>query len=104
MVVTELAVFKLKDENGTLAEDDRAVLKHAKDVMEEYSSKTLYFAQQVEDPRILYGLGNWISIQAHHDALELTPHRLESFLDILDIESLVHLDVGSCTICIAIYD
>lgn len=93
MKVTELAVFKLKGD-GSLTDNSWAELREAKDAMQGHMSSTLYYIQQIEDPRFIYGLGEWPSISAHHDALRANQERLVGLANVLEVESLIHLDVG----------
>jgi quinol monooxygenase YgiN len=92
MTVTELALLQLK--NG-LNEKVKRVLGKAKKAMQDYSGRTFYYLQQIEDPACIYVLGEWESLEQHYDGFipsKLNQDLLEELKDEIEISWLSHLD------------
>jgi hypothetical protein len=65
MTITEIALLHLSQDITIDDADVRSKLVHAKSVMQNYTGRTFYYLQQVEDPTYIYILVNgilWISI------------------------------------------
>lgn len=95
MTITELALLRLLP--PTLADDAplRSKLSHAKAVMENYTGNRFYYLQQVEDPSLLYIVGEWESLDQHmNDFIPSAENQalLESLKDDLTVDWLIHFD------------
>lgn len=73
MTVTELAIFplthRLTKNCPTLPSSLIQKLLIAKFALEAASGHSFYYFQQIEDPSIIYIVGAWDSIAAHHTFL-----------------------------------
>ena len=97
MTITEIALLRLSS-NVTL--DDaglRSNLAHAKTVMQNYTGRTFYYLQQIEDPMCIYVLGEWESLDQHMNGFipgSDNQALLESLNGLISVEWLLHLDVS----------
>lgn len=96
MVVTELALLRLLP--PTMIDDTvlRSKLANAKRVMENYTKRRFYFAQQIEDPAMVYVIGEWDSLGQHMEEFipsEANQALLDSLKDELTVEWLIHIAV-----------
>ncbi|KAF2279808.1 uncharacterized protein EI97DRAFT_187478 [Westerdykella ornata] len=94
MVVTELALLRLLPPTTVGDAALQSKLANAKTVMENFTKRRFYFAQQVEDPTLVYVIGEWDSLTQHMD--EFIPSAsnqalLESLKDELTVEWLIHI-------------
>jgi hypothetical protein len=87
MTVTELAILPLTHpltkESHFLPSSLIQKLLTAKSVLETASGHSFYYFQQIEDPSIIYILGAWDSVTAHHTFLPSSENQklLELFKD-----------------------
>jgi hypothetical protein len=96
MPVTELALLHLPSKNSIDSATLRSKLTHAKTVMQTYTGRSFYFLQQVEDPSLIYIIGEWDSLAQHME--HFIPGKenqavLESLKDDVTVEWLLHIDV-----------
>ncbi|ORY13538.1 hypothetical protein BCR34DRAFT_265664 [Clohesyomyces aquaticus] len=95
MTITEIALLRL---SLNISADDsslRSKLTHAKDVMEGYTGRRFYYLQQVEDPKLLYIIGEWESLDQHMNGFIPSADNqalLECLKDNLSVEWLHHID------------
>lgn len=95
MPVTEIALLRLA-QNVAIDDDNLcSKLAHAKTVMQDYTGRTFYYLQQVEDPTYIYIIGEWKSLDQHMN--EFIPSSdnqavLEKLKDLLTVEWLLHID------------
>jgi len=93
MPVTELALLPL---TTPLSSTLITKLLAAQSVLTSASGHPFHIYQQIEDPSLLYILGKWDSVAAHHVFLSSEENQklLESLKDDLDLEKIVlyHLD------------
>jgi quinol monooxygenase YgiN len=96
MAVTEIALLRLSS-NDTLDDANlRAKLAHAKAVMQEYTGRVFYYFHQIEDPTLVYIIGEWDTLDQHMEQFipsERNQAVLESLKDDLLVEWLLHADV-----------
>lgn len=93
MPVTEIALLRLHADLGPLL---HAILAQAKDDMQGFTDRSMYFLQQTEDPSFIYIIGEWETVDQHID--RFIPRQenqaiLESLKDDVSIEWLLHADV-----------
>ncbi|KAF2120750.1 hypothetical protein BDV96DRAFT_565460 [Lophiotrema nucula] len=93
--ITEVALLRLLP--PTTADDVslKAKLANAQKVMETYTGRTFFYLQQVEDPSLIYIVGEWASLKQHmRDFIPSADNQalLESLKDELTVEWLLHLD------------
>jgi len=96
MAVTELALLRLAPnltlQNPSLLANLRKALK----TMASFSCRPFYYLHQVEDPSLIYILGQWESLEQHYN--QFIPSKgnqelLEEMKDQISVEWLMHLDV-----------
>ncbi|KAF1841119.1 uncharacterized protein K460DRAFT_198817 [Cucurbitaria berberidis CBS 394.84] len=95
MAVTELALLHLSSSLTVENDDLRSKLAHAKNVMQEFTKRTFYYLQQIEDPSYVYIVGEWDSLDQHmHDFIPGKANQavLESLKDIVSVNWLLHID------------
>ncbi|KAI4210544.1 MAG: hypothetical protein LQ351_006611 [Letrouitia transgressa] len=93
MAVTELALLRLQ---SNAAADDPSVrmrLGAAKKALEEFTQRTYHFFSQTEDPKYIYVIVEWMSVQQHIDASPTLQRLLEDFKDLISVEWMFHVDV-----------
>ncbi|KAF2747243.1 hypothetical protein M011DRAFT_467765 [Sporormia fimetaria CBS 119925] len=96
MAVTELALLRLIPPTTAREPELRAKLKAAKEAMEKYTGRRFYFLQQIQDPDIVYVLGEWESVAQHMQGwIPSVENRavLEMLKDDLTVDWLHHFDV-----------
>ncbi|KAJ4367341.1 hypothetical protein N0V83_006922 [Neocucurbitaria cava] len=97
MVVTELALLHLSS-GLTIENDDlRSKLTHAKSVMQNYTNRTFYYLQQIEDPSYIYVVGEWDSLDQHKNHFipgQENQAVLESLKDMVTVDWLLHIDTS----------
>ncbi|KIW02220.1 uncharacterized protein PV09_06374 [Verruconis gallopava] len=96
MTVTELALLKLSSADGSLSEHVRAQLLKAKQAMESFSGHRFYYLQQIEEPSLIYVLGEWASLHQHYaEFIPSAPNQavLEALRNDVTVVWLSHLDV-----------
>ena len=96
MTITEIALLHLRP--GVTIEDAnlRSKLAHAKVVMQDYTERTFYYMQQVEDPALVYIFGEWDSLDQHMNKFIPSAENqelLESLKDLLSVDWLLHINV-----------
>jgi heme-degrading monooxygenase HmoA len=96
MTITEIALLHLWP--GVTIEDTdlRSKLAHAKIVMQDYTGRTFYYLQQVEDPALIYIFGEWDSLDQHMNKFipgAENQELLKSLKDLLSVDWLLHIDV-----------
>lgn len=101
MAITEIAQLRLLP--PTTADDAslRSKLAHAKAVMEKYTGRNFLYLQQIEDPSIVYVIGEWDSLDQHMNGFIPAAENqalLESLKDELTVDWLLHLDVAQATL------
>lgn len=95
MPITEIALLHLSSD---VTIDDAALrskLAHAKTVMQNYTGRSFYYLQQVEDPTYIYIIGEWESLDQHmNDFIPSDDNQalLESLRGLLNVEWLLHID------------
>lgn len=84
-------------------------LKKALKVLNKASGFTFDLYQQTEDPSVLYLLGSWTSIEAHHGFLPSPENKalLEELKDLISIDIMFHVEIEKSTLglnapCIAV--
>ncbi|KAH6614957.1 hypothetical protein C7974DRAFT_402976 [Boeremia exigua] len=96
MTITEVALLHLLQD---VAIDDtslRSKLAQAKAIMQDYTGRTFYYLQQVEDPTYVYIVGEWQSLDQHMNLFipsEDNQALLKSLEGLLSVEWLLHIDV-----------
>ncbi|KAF2632036.1 hypothetical protein BU25DRAFT_138079 [Macroventuria anomochaeta] len=96
MTITEIALLHLSPYVTIDDADLRSKLAHAKTVMQNYTGRTFYYLQQVEDPTYIYILGEWESLDRHmNDFIPSTDNLalLESLKNLLSVDWLLHINV-----------
>lgn len=95
--VVELAKLRLQPDTSLSSVLPK--FKHAKEVMEKYSSgHSFYFLQQLEDPSILYIQGAWPSVEFHREQFLPSPENqqvLRELKDDLTVEWMFHIDMDA---------
>lgn len=96
MSITEIALLHLAP--GVSIDDVtlRSRLAHAKVVMQDYTGRTFYYLQQVEDPSYIYIIGEWESSDQHmNDFIPSLDNQtvLKSLEGLLSVDWLLHIDV-----------
>lgn len=97
MTITELALLHLSPDVAINNASLRSKLAHAKSVMQNYTNKTFYYLQQVEDPTYIYIIGEWESLYQHMNGFIPSGENqalLESLKDQLSVDWLLHIDVS----------
>lgn len=97
MTVTEIALLRLS--SGVSHNDTNLLSKlaQAKTIMQNYTARTFYYLQQVEDPTYIYVIGEWESLGQHMD--DFIPGSdnqavLESIKGLISVDWLLHIDVS----------
>ncbi|KAF2189836.1 hypothetical protein K469DRAFT_562705 [Zopfia rhizophila CBS 207.26] len=95
MAITEIALIRLLP--PTTVDDPllQSKLAHAKYVMENFTGRRFYYMHQVEDPSLLYVIGEWDSLKQHMEQFIPSADNqalLESLKDQLTVEWLLHID------------
>ncbi|KZM22831.1 uncharacterized protein EKO05_0001576 [Ascochyta rabiei] len=96
MTITEIALLHLSPD---VAVDDaklRSKLVRAKTVMQEFTGRSFYYLQQIEDPTYVYIVGEWESLSQHmNDFIPGSDNQavLESLRGLMSVEWLLHIDV-----------
>jgi heme-degrading monooxygenase HmoA len=96
MTVTEIAVLRLKPGIDVTHSLLKTNLRKAKEAMESNTGYPFYYKQALEDPALIYVLGEWISPEYHWN--EWIPSKtnrdlVDVLTPILDIEYMFHLGV-----------
>jgi quinol monooxygenase YgiN len=97
MTITEVALLRLAP--GVDADDPtlRANLAEAKRVMEKYTGNTFYYFRQIEDPSLIYIIGEWESLDQHMNHFIPSADN-QAMLDLLKaqvtVEWLLHAGVS----------
>lgn len=97
MTITEIALLRMAVGVNTDDATLRANLAQAKSVMEKYTGNTFYYFQQIEDPSLIYILGEWESLDQHmnHFIPSADNQALLGLLeDKITVEWLLHADVS----------
>ncbi|CAO2650707.1 Nn.00g019990.m01.CDS01 [Neocucurbitaria sp. VM-36] len=95
MTITEIALLHVSSDLSIENEDLRSKLAHAKIVMQDYTIRSFYYLQQIEDPSYIYIVGEWDSLDQHVN--HFIPGRenqavLESLKDKISVDWLLHID------------
>ncbi|KAF9696128.1 hypothetical protein EKO04_005945 [Ascochyta lentis] len=96
MTVTEIALLHLSPDVTVGDANLRSKLAHAKAVMQNYTGRTFYYLQQIEDPTYIYIIGEWGSLSQHmNDFIPGSDNQavLESLKGLMSVEWLLHIDV-----------
>ncbi|KAF2803564.1 uncharacterized protein BDZ99DRAFT_468104 [Mytilinidion resinicola] len=96
MTLTELALLRLLPPTTSTTPSLLSALSHAKTVMESYTHHHFHMLQQVEDPALIYILGEWDSLAQHMDGFIPSAENqelLKSLDGMVEVVSLVHYDV-----------
>lgn len=96
MTITEIALLHLSPDVTIDDTNFRSKLAHAKTVMQDYTGRTFYYLQQVEDPTYIYIIGEWDSLNQHmNDFIPGTENQtvLESLKGLMSVDWLLHIDV-----------
>jgi heme-degrading monooxygenase HmoA len=94
MTVTEIALLHLSQGVMISDADVRSKLAHARTVMQEYTGRTFYYLQQVENPSCIYIIGEWESLDQHmNDFIPSAENQalLENLKELLSVEWLLHI-------------
>jgi heme-degrading monooxygenase HmoA len=95
MTITEIALVRLLPPTSADDVTLRSKLGHAKVVMEKYTGRKFYYLQQIEDPSLIYIVGEWDSLDQHmNDFIPSADNQavLESLKTELTVEWLLHAD------------
>jgi quinol monooxygenase YgiN len=95
MTITEIALLLLSPDITISNPDLRSKLSHAKTIMQNYTSHTFYYMQQIEDPAYIYIIGEWDSLDQHMNHFIPGPENqavLASLKDALTVPQLEHID------------
>jgi hypothetical protein len=95
--ITELAHLRLLPPS-TLTHSLLTNLKVVLKVSEEYTGHRFYYLQQIEDPSLLYLVGEWDSLEQHMQGFipsQENQELLESLKGMVGVEWLLHVGVGS---------
>jgi heme-degrading monooxygenase HmoA len=95
MTVTELALLRLLPPATANDASIRTKLARAKEVMEKWTGNTFHYLQQVEDPALIYVVGEWDSAQQHVEEFIPTEDNqglLRELEKELAVEWLIHFD------------
>lgn len=95
MVVTEIALLRLKSGIDVYSEDLRAKLSEARMVMQNYTKRNFYYFLQIEDPALVYIIGEWDSLDQHVNHFinsDANQELLENLKDDIVVEWLLHVD------------
>jgi heme-degrading monooxygenase HmoA len=95
MTITELALLHLSQDITVDDADVRSRLAHAKSVMQNYTGRTFYYLQQVEDPTYIYIIGEWDSLDQHMNGFIPSADNqalLESLKGLMSVSWLLHID------------
>lgn len=95
MVVTEIALLRLMPGIDIHSANLRAKLGKAKIVMQDYTNRTFYYYQQIEDPALIYIIGEWDSLDQHANHFiksEANQELLQALKDDISVEWLLHVD------------
>ncbi|KAF2463391.1 uncharacterized protein BDR25DRAFT_307829 [Lindgomyces ingoldianus] len=95
MAITEIALLRLLPPTNANDASLCTKLSHAKDVMEKYTGRRFYYLQQVEDPSLLYIIGEWDSLDQHMNNFIPSGDNqavLESLKNELTVDWLLHID------------
>lgn len=96
MTVTEIAVLRLKPGIEITHPTLTTNLRKAKDAMESNTGFPFHYRQALEDPSLIYVLGEWESPEYHWNVWipsETNKELVDLLTPILDIEWMFHLDV-----------
>ncbi|KAF2497918.1 hypothetical protein BU16DRAFT_580486 [Lophium mytilinum] len=96
MTITELALLRLLPPTTSTTPSLLSALANAKTVMESYTHHRFHILQQVEDPTLLYILGEWDSLTQHMEGFipsATNQALLTSLHGIVEVVSLTHYDV-----------
>ncbi|RAR06588.1 dimeric alpha-beta barrel domain-containing protein [Stemphylium lycopersici] len=96
MQITELALLHLSCDVTVDNVALRSKLSHAKTVMQKYTGHAFYYMQQIEEPALVYIVGEWDSLDQHMDKFIPSADNqalLESLKGALTVERLEHIDV-----------
>ncbi|KAF1837232.1 hypothetical protein BDW02DRAFT_544447 [Decorospora gaudefroyi] len=97
MPITELALLRLNAGTSLSTPALRSALLHAKSLMQTYTNRSFYYLQQIEDPSLIYVLGEWDSLEQHmRDFIPEEENQavLKSLEGRLGVEWLMHVGVG----------
>ncbi|KAF2654357.1 hypothetical protein K491DRAFT_693887 [Lophiostoma macrostomum CBS 122681] len=95
MTITELALLRLLPPTAVDDASLRQKLANAKSVMEKYTGRKFYFFQQIEEPALLYIVGEWESLEQHmNDFIPSAENQdvLNNLKEELTVEWLIHID------------
>ncbi|KAH7080612.1 hypothetical protein BKA63DRAFT_247956 [Paraphoma chrysanthemicola] len=97
MSVTEIALLRLSSEASLNDAELRSKLVHAKTVMQDFTGRSFYYFEQIEDTSKVYIVGEWESLDQHMSSFipsEANQALLEALKDDLTVEWLLHVDVS----------
>lgn len=95
MPITEIALLRLLPPTSPSDSSLLTKLSHAKQVMQDYTNRTFYYLQQLEDPTLIYIIGEWDSLDQHMNHFIPSPANqtlLETLKNDLTVEYLIHID------------
>lgn len=109
MTVLEFAIFSIKSPHTVETPELISALKNALQVLNKASGFLFSLHQQTEDPSILYLLGSWTSVEAHHVFLPSPENQalLEDAKDLINVDLLFHAEIEKSALplgapCVAI--
>lgn len=97
MAITEVALLRLTPPTTAGNESLLTKLAHAKHVMQDYTNRTFFYLQQIEDPSLIYIIGEWDSLDQHMNGFIPSPANqslLETLKSELTVEYLIHIDTS----------
>ncbi|KAH7096067.1 hypothetical protein FB567DRAFT_48457 [Paraphoma chrysanthemicola] len=97
MPVTEIALLRLSSNVSINDAQLRSKLVHAKKVMQDFTGRSFYYFEQIEDSSNVYIVGEWESLDQHMNVFipsEANQALLEALKDNLTVEWLLHVDAS----------
>jgi quinol monooxygenase YgiN len=97
MSVTEIALLHLSPNVSIKDSDLRSRLAYAKKVMQDYTGRSFYYLQQIEDSSNIYIIGEWGSLDQHMKNFipsEANQALLQALKDDLNVKWLMHIDAS----------
>jgi hypothetical protein len=94
--ITEIACIRVLPPYKPDDREVRMKFLNAKKVMEKFTKRDFYFLQQIENPDIVYIIGEWESLEQHMDVFipsEENQALLRSLEGIVKVEDLLHISV-----------
>lgn len=95
MTITEIALLHISDGVSPSHASFHAKLAEAKKVMQDHTGRVFYWMQQIEDPRNIYVIGEWDSLDHHMQGFIPSPENqklLQLLKEEISVKWLVHID------------